>query len=162
MFIKASVESPNRFANIICCNYSSLNRCLMDSFASVNVEICGAFFAFICINNIFCFAINWWSYVVSISSDMRCDWECWNRSVWALIARIATWWAAAFPSSSRPMSSSRLISGHSLHRSLLRFGPCRSAAIGGSGNTSDSSGFSLIIVRWCLVRTVLIFGRSGL
>ena len=33
-----------------------------------------------------------------------------------------------------------------LHKRFLRFGPCLSAAMGGSGKTSFNSGFSFIIV----------------
>ena len=49
-----------------------------------------------------------------------------------------------------------------LHIIFLKLGGCLRAAIGGSLKTSFSSGFLKIIAVWCLLRTTLIFGSSGL
>ena len=55
-----------------------------------------------------------------------------------------------------------ILGSFDLHKSFLKFGPCLSAAMGGSGNTSFSSGFSFTIDLKCLLITELILGRRGL
>ena len=135
------------------------------SISCVNIKICVTFGTSPGINNSFSRTCDWWCDVMCVSCDVTCDRWCSGGRVGALGALTPACVWAALPAGGGPVSGAGRAGGFDqcwLAEEPPEVGSLSQTAMGGSGKASLSSGLSKSIVRWCFLRTLLIFGNRGL